>query len=51
MATGSFHRSVGVRCVGSEEQVNRCLVSRFECYIEGIVGMGGFVDLFCGGSF
>src|SRR6476469_8933614 len=22
-ATGSFHRSVGVRCVGSEEQVNR----------------------------
>ena len=22
-----------------------------ECYIEGIVGMGGFVDLFCGGSF
>jgi len=23
----------------------------FECYIEGIVGMGGFVDLFCVGSF
>ena len=48
-ATGSFHRSVGLRCVGSEEQVNRCWYHGFEYYIEGRVGMAGlwiyFVEL------
>src|SRR6478609_25862 len=42
VATGSFHRSVGVRCVGSEEQVNRCLVSWFWVLHRGHSGDGQF---------
>ena len=45
-AIGSFHRSVGVRCVGSEEQVNRCFFLTTVCSSLFMGGVGWFVILF-----